>query len=154
MDDVSVFAGHIPTMISQAYLFVNGGWCVRVRRSFRAGAVRDQESSGHNTLAVKGPREDGARIEYPWEIPPEVAIELYRLAPYKLVKSRYQVVSAGQLWDIDRLWHENEGLVIAECETEKPNAHIVPPSWCLEEVTSERRYDNENLAKYPFRQWT
>lgn len=149
--DVEAVSGHLPTMVSQAYLFVRAGWCIRVRRVVQVGSSR-AASAGHSTLCVKGPRQRGARPEYEWMIPNELAVDLYRLAPWRVVKSRVQIVAGGTCWDVDFFHHDNEGLVIAECEQD-PTLNVDVPEWCGLEITEDTRYNNEELARHPWPLW-
>ena len=150
--DPTVVLGHRPTMVSQAYLAVTGAWSVRIRRAFYVGETRaDQE--GHNTLTIKGPRNGIGRPEYEWEIPVELAMDLYRASEWKVVKARYQLIDARMTWDVDVFYHDNEGLIVAECEVRDPSTVINPPPWCGMEVTGDPRYDNERLAQFPYASW-
>ncbi len=153
--DSSVLDGHVPDVLAQAFLFVKDGWIVRVRRVFRRSQEAGTIEEGPLQLAIKGPREDAARIELEWEIPLTVAIELFRKAELKVFKSRYQLVDARTTWDIDVFHMRNEGLIIAECETNDRESlqRIVPPRWCGEEISNDPRYNNEELAQHPFMEW-
>lgn len=144
----AVVGTHLPLVISQAYLFMEGGWCIQVRRTYQAAGTR-AASGGHNTLAVKGPRTGRPRVLHETEIAAEVAENLYRLAKYKVVKERFSIIMDGAAWELDVFHHDNEGLVIAEC-TSAPSP---PPTWCAGEVTGDHRYDNEELARRPFSTW-
>lgn len=155
VDGPEIVDGHKPTVISQAYLFAADGWCVRVRRAFEIQGSRSDSGpgKGHNTLTVKGPRANARRYEAEWELDGDAAIALHRLAKYRVVKSRYSIVDADRLWDVDVFHHDNEGLVIAECEFDPATPHIQTPRWCGQEITDDGRYDNERLAQEPWGKW-
>jgi CYTH domain-containing protein len=106
-----------------------------------------------DSISVKGPRYGVARAEEEWPLSAELAASLFRLAPYKLVKSRYQFVYGDFLWELDQFHHRNEGLFIAECEVEQPGMNPPRPPWCHKEITGDTRYDNEQLAMNPFATW-
>jgi adenylate cyclase len=148
--DAGVTEGHMPTVIAQGYLFTKDGWTVRIRRSTRFGHDR-RSSTSRNTIAVKGPRVAAQRIEYEWDVDQATAAALYRIAPDHIVKSRYAIVDGGYTWDVDVFHWDNEGLVIAELESTTTIRDVATPVWCGQEVTSLRRYNNEELAKRP---WT
>jgi adenylate cyclase len=150
--DRSIVNGHGGNLIVQAYLFAAEGYAVRVRRTHWP----NDDGSFHEgpaIFALKGPRKNAARSEYETEITIEDATELIKLAPYKLSKTRYQLIDSKHVWDVDVFHGDNEGLVISECETDNV-ARILVPSWCGAEVTDDARYNNENLAMHPFRSWT
>jgi adenylate cyclase len=157
--DEGILEGQPFDMIGQAYLFVRGGWAVRIRRTFyRASAYRPDQTppEGPITLTVKGPRSEGERAESPdWELPREMALALFRLSDFKVFKARYSIVDAGTTWDVDRFELENQGLIIAECEMYDVAElwRVQPPPWCGKEVTGDARFNNEELARHPYRLW-
>jgi adenylate cyclase len=57
------------------------------------------------------------------------------------------------VWEIDEFLGENQGLLIAEVELTSPDQAIDVPDWVGEEVTTDKRYYNSNLAGNPFSQW-
>ena len=59
----------------------------------------------------------------------------------------------GALWHVDVFEGANAGLVAAEVELEYEEQKIVMPPWAGEEVTSDRRFGNSHLARYPFITW-
>lgn len=151
ISDPSVLDGYDGNLVVQAYLFNKDGFVVRVRRTHLpdlAGSYRE----GPAVLAVKGPRRDGKREEYELQVPSGFAGQLIARAAHKISKSRYQVVANDQIWDIDRFHGDNEGLIIAECESATPS-QLVVPEWCGVEVTHDGRYNNESLAVAPISTW-
>ncbi|MFN5736296.1 MAG: adenylate cyclase, partial [Flavobacteriales bacterium] len=72
---------------------------------------------------------------------------LWRLCSKKLSKTRYRIMHAGNLWEIDVFHEKNEGLVLAEIELSAPDQVFEPPFWLGEEVTDDARYLNVNLAQ-------
>ena len=87
------------------------------------------------------------REEFEYEIPMEDAESLWRLCSKKLSKTRYRLMHAGNLWEIDVFHEKNEGLVLAEIELSAPDQVFEPPFWLGEEVTDDARYLNVNLAQ-------
>jgi len=167
IDDPRIIEGlHDADEISQAYLWSGSGYAIRVRRTQYLetnGDLVDKEPE----LAVKGPRTPGAaRWEKEIGIPLEHAIAIIDSAEHIIEKSRYGLIGltdTGAIasmevavgWDIDVFHDENEGLIIAEYEGEPDKvANLRKAHWCGREITHERRYDNENLAKRPWRTWT
>jgi len=153
--DGTWLAGHTFDMIVQRYLFVRGGWCVRIRRTSFRPAEGPPYTVSPLECHVKGPRSDQGRREVPIDLPQGIAIELFRRADLTVVKSRYQVVDEGTTWDVDLFHVANEGLIIAECEMLNPNALREQniPSWCGDEVTDDPRYNNDELAVTPYMVW-
>src|SRR5215831_1773295 len=97
--DGTWLAGHTFDMIVQRYLFVRGGWCVRIRRTSFRPAEGPPYTVSPLECHVKGPRSDQGRREVPIDLPQGIAIELFRRADLTVVKSRYQVVDEGTTWD-------------------------------------------------------
>lgn len=151
VDDPSVVHGHQGNLIVQAYLFAVDGYVIRVRRTHWP-----DEGGGHHEgpaiVAAKGPRVAGRRQEYEMEVPTAFAAELIKRASAKVSKTRYHLIANEATWDVDVFHGDNDGLIIAECET--PGAASVrPPRWCGTEITDDTRYDNESLAANPYRAW-
>jgi adenylate cyclase len=104
-------------------------------------------------FGLMGPRYNASREEYELEIPSETASMLLQRALYTLSKTRYELIEADGAWDVDEFHGDNEGLFIAEYEARDPS-DLKIPDWCGEEITNQERYNNENLAKHPFKRWT
>jgi CYTH domain-containing protein len=153
--DNSVLEGHTPDVIAQAFLFARSGWMVRIRRVFHRSPETGRTEEEPIQIAIKGPREKGSRLELEWQIPVDVAVALFQHAEMKVFKSRYQIIDADTTWDVDVFHMQNEGLTIAECETNDPTSlqMISPPPWCRQEITDDDRYNNEELARHPFTLW-
>ena len=145
--DDGVLAGQSGDPIVQGYLFAQDGYCVRVRRTHGPDGERGA------TLTAKGPRSDSMRLEYEVRLPPSVAAEFLRRAPFSLSKTRYALVDAGHLWSVDVFHGDNTGLVVAELELGSPSERVALPAWVGAEVSDDRRYDNENLAQTPWTRW-
>ena len=58
-------------------------------------------------------------------------------------------------WEVDIFHGKNEGLIIAEIEipNKEYELQIRPYGWIGEEVTNDKRYYNNYLAKHPYREW-
>lgn len=152
--DLSVLDGHRGTLISQAYLLIKDGWTVRVRRSYAFGPARPgADYEGHNTLAIKGPRAGGRRLEVEQQLDAERAKVLFGQSQFRLFKSRFHIIDTGHLYDVDVFHVDNAGLAIAERETSGPDASP-GPTWCGREVTDDDRYNNERLAEHPYEYWS
>ena len=106
-------------------------------------------------LTIKGATSGISRSEYEYRIPVEDAQEmLQELAVNSPIdKVRYRVRCGEHLWDLDLFAGENVGLVMAEVELGAEDEAFEMPAWAGEEVSSDRRYYNVNLAQNPFKRW-
>ena len=57
------------------------------------------------------------------------------------------------MWEVDEFHGDNEGLIVAEIELDDENEKFEMPPWLGEEVTSDYRYLNSNLAQTPHKIW-
>lgn len=131
------------TQFAQAYL-TNGGACsVRVRTEGSAANLNIKSA----TLGI-------VRQEFEYSIPLDDAEELLSLFCSSIVsKIRYKINYAGKTWEIDVFAGDNDGLVVAEIELSHPDEKFELPPWAGDEVSSEARYFNTELAKLPFTKW-
>ncbi len=110
-------------------------------------SLRVRIASNKATITMKFGVNALVREEFEYEIPMEDAESLWRLCSKKLSKTRYRIMHAGNLWEIDVFHEKNEGLVLAEIELSAPDQVFEPPFWLGEEVTDDARYLNVNLAQ-------
>ena len=97
---------------------------------------------------------DIVRNEYEYQIPSEDAQELLLLSNgYIIDKIRYLIKFEGFIWEVDVFLKENKGLIIAEIELEQENQKFIKPNWVGEEVSSDKKYYNCNLAERPYSLW-
>lgn len=116
--------------------------------------VRVRIEGDDSFLTIKGPLKGIRRPEYEYPIPFKDAEELIRLCVSPLViKTRYKIFYKKQLWEVDEFHGENDGLIMAEIELTDPDELIKLPPWIGEEVSSDTRYYNSNLATHPFTRW-
>ena len=130
--------------IRQGYVAHDGGNTVRVR-------IRDKQGF----LTIKGPSLNGiSRYEWEREIPLEDARELFLLCRGgSIEKTRYIVPDGEKFFEVDVFYGENEGLVMAEIELERPDEPFERPDWLGREVTGDRRFYNSHLLRNPFKLW-
>ena len=62
-------------------------------------------------------------------------------------------VGTQKYFEVDEFYGDNEGLVMAEIELEKPDEPFERPAWLGEEVTGDRRYYNSHLLLNPYKNW-
>lgn len=151
VNDRAILDGSTGNLVEQAYLFSVDGYVVRVRRTH----IQDERGvayDGPAFITAKGPRLDASREEYESEIPVHFAAELIARCDLQVRKVRHQIVSENGAWDVDVFLDQNEGLVVAEFEARDVRS-VRAPWWCGDEVTGDRRYDNESLAAHPFQSW-
>lgn len=135
------------THIAQGYIASGGGRTVRVR-------IRGDKGY----LTIKGPSNKAglARFEWEKEIPRHEAEALMTICePGIIEKTRWLVPSADgrHTWEVDVFEGENEGLVMAEIELESEDDTFEKPHFIGKEVTSDRRFYNSHMRRYPFRMW-
>ncbi len=130
--------------IRQGYVAHDGGNTVRVR-------IRDKQGF----LTIKGPSLNGiSRYEWEREISLEDARELFLLCRGgSIEKTRYIVPDGEKFFEVDVFYGENEGLVMAEIELERPDEPFERPDWLGREVTGDRRFYNSHLLRNPFKLW-
>lgn len=130
-------------LYKQGYLSTNPQRTVRVRLVGNQGY-----------LTIKGISNGAIRTEYEYPIPHEDAEELLLLCEIPLIeKYRYLVPYKGHTWEVDEFYGDNKGLVIAEIELEFDSQTFELPPWVGTEVTSNPRYYNSNLVRFPFSRW-
>ncbi|HEX3029817.1 MAG TPA: CYTH domain-containing protein [Clostridia bacterium] len=129
----------------QGYLSTNCESVVRVRICEERGYI-----------TIKSKAVGLTRSEYEYEIPYKDALELLQTLCIKPIieKTRYRYPYAGHIWEIDEFYGENEGLTIAEAELKNENEELILPDWIGDEVTLDYRYQNSNLAKNPYKNWS
>ncbi len=123
------------------------------RHPDRSVRVRTVENQGY--LTIKGKTTGASRPEYEYPVPyPDAQAMLSDLCEQPLIeKVRYRIAYEGLVWEVDEFGGENRGLVVAEVELTTEQQTIVLPNWVGQEVTTDARYYNANLIKYPYSQW-
>jgi adenylate cyclase len=123
--------------LRQGYLNDSTGCTVRVR-----------ETATEGFLTIKGKSEGIARAEYEYAIPKADAREMLdTLAKTQLEKTRYKIVVAQHIWEVDVFHGANTGLVLAEIELESIDETFELPNWVDKEVSGDPRYFNSVLAR-------
>lgn len=137
-------AAEPPKRIRQGYLTPGSGPTVRVRR-------RD----GSATLTIKGRSLGVGRAELEYEIPTHHADYLLSWCcdHPPVEKLRHRVPYGGRHWVVDVFLGDNQGLVLAEIELDRPDQEVALPIWLGDEVTDDPRYRNSQLYRAPFRHW-
>ncbi len=129
--------------LRQGYLAIEGGINVRVRADGKRA-----------WLTIKGRGEGITRPEFEYEIPVGDAAALLALCHGRVVeKTRHLVPAETLCWEIDEFTGDNTGLVVAEIELPDEDTPVPQPAWLGEEVTTDPRYLNANLAVHPFARW-
>lgn len=132
------------TVYRQGYLSTVKERTVRIRTIAKKGY-----------LTIKGISEGATRSEYEYEISFADANEILdRLCEKPLIeKERYKIEYKGMIWEVDRFFGENKGLVFAEIELTEENQEFEIPDWIGKEVTGDPKYFNSNLIKNPYKKW-
>lgn len=119
-------------------------------------AVRVRIASDQAWLTIKGRSSGISRLEYEYSIPRQDAVEmLSNLAVDGIIhKTRFKVRCGAHVWDLDRFYGENEGLLMAEVELSDEVESFVMPEWAGREVSDDIRYYNAYLVSNPYALWT
>lgn len=150
------------TEIERKFLLASDGWRDQIGQSTRIAqgylatdpTVRVRIKGETGFLTIKGKSLDGiSRSEFEYPIPVADALELLKLCPKVLDKTRHLVEFAGFTWEIDEFHGENAGLIVAELELPAVETPYSRPDWLGEEVTGDVRYYNSRLSQNPYCRW-
>ncbi|WP_373741927.1 CYTH domain-containing protein [Neisseria sp.] len=132
-----------PVTMQQGYLSVEKERTIRVRII-----------GNRAWLTLKGYISDVSRSEFEYKIPPEHAQTMMdTMCPFKLEKQRHTIAFEGFVFEIDEYFGENAPLIVAELELPSEDTPFAKPAWLGREITSDSRFTNAYLSKYPFSQW-
>lgn len=155
-----------PNLIVQNYFLAEDGFAIRVRA--QAPGVRivmdgtedidlllEQHADAFDfcAITVKGPMNSGTRYEAERELDIHVGLNMIRRGHNRIVKNRYSVWLDTDGWVIDVFGGANFPLLIAEVERGGPVTNLSIPTFCVSEVTEDRRFSNESLSRAPFAGW-
>lgn len=131
-------------MIEQGYIAINDKVAVRVR-------INEEEA----LITIKQAIAGMTRLEFDYRVPVIEAREMLDnfAIPPVIRKLRYELRIGRHLWEIDRFFDENEGLILVEVELNDENEAIEKPEWLGEEVTGDKRYYNSELVINPYSCW-
>ncbi len=133
-----------PERYRQGYVRTAGPATVRVRVAGERGY-----------LTIKGPTQGLTRSEFEYAIPradAEVLLDTLCERP-QIEKLRYRIPAGAHTWEVDEFLGDNAGLVVAEIELRAEDEPFARPAWLGEEVTTDPRYRNSELARRPFQRW-
>ena len=120
----------------------------------RTVRVRIRGDRGFLTIKGIGSRSGATRYEFEKEITLKEAKELLELCKKPILsKNRTDVKVGKHIFEIDRFFLENDGLVVAEIELESEDEPFEKPNWLGEEVTGDIKYYNSMLLKNPYKNW-
>ena len=129
--------------ITQGYLTIQDNLAIRVRIEVH-----------HASIAIKSKISERVNREYEYSIPLDEAQSLLNLSQHSpITKTRHLVDYKNHMWEVDEFHGDNEGLIVAEIELDDENEKFEMPPWLGEEVTSDYRYLNSNLAQTPHNIW-
>ena len=115
--------------------------------------IRTRDDKGFLTIKGRSNALGMSRSEWEYEIPVEEARELLKYSRGTISKTRYIVPVGEHIFEIDRFYGANEGLVMAEVELTSEDEEYPHPEWLGAEVSGDRRYYNSQLLKHPFTTW-
>ena len=117
--------------------------------------IRIRTIGNQSFLTMKSDVNGITCLEYEYKIPNQDAKDIMELFCKQSIveKNRYRIRYKSTLWDVDEFLGENEGLVVAEVELNSENQPYNKPDWIGQEVSTDKKYYNCNLANYPYTQW-
>lgn len=151
--------------IEHKFLLANNDWRKQVSYSVKykqgylsavaTSSIRVRVSNDKAWLNIKSATIGTHRHEYEYEIPLSDAQEIITNLCRKPIieKTRHIVINDNNTWEIDEFEGDNSGLIVAEIELLEVGADFSIPAWLGEEVTSDHRYYNNNLASHPYSVW-
>lgn len=153
----------MPTEIERKFLVRDDSWRagatgVRIAQGYLSRdadrTVRVRIAGDRAWMTVKGRSHGISRLEFEYEIPLCDARELLEIClPSVIDKTRYKIAQTGHVWEVDVFHGDNEGLIVAEVELADDSILPDLPCWIGEEVSSDGRYFNSNLAVLPYVNW-
>ncbi len=120
----------------------------------RVVRVRIADKTGF--LTIKGMSDEDGISRYEWEKEIEFADaeDLLKLCePGMIHKTRFICKVGESLFEVDKFYGENKGLMVAEIELDDKEQSFEKPDWLGEEVTTDYRYTNASLSKHPYSGW-
>ncbi len=89
-----------------------------------------------------------SRPEWEYDIPVSEAMEMARQpGVYALEKTRFFIAQNGHTFEVDRYHGSLDGLYSVEVEMDAENTRVTLPDWVGDEVTGNKAWDNESLAR-------
>lgn len=155
----------MPIEIEHKFLVINDDWRQQVSHTaqYQQGylssdarnSIRVRVSDTQAWLNLKSATIGNYRQEYEYPIPLTDAIDILENLCKKplIIKTRHFVQQGTHIWEIDEFHGENQGLIVAEIELSQLNEDFEKPAWVGQDVTSDLRYYNNNLAKFPYLEW-
>ena len=152
----------MPTEIERKFLVTGTAWRqpkpMRLSQGYLSRApertVRVRVADTQAFLTIKGATLGISRAEFEYAIPLADAEQLLHLCEGPLIeKARHVLVHAGTTWEVDEFFGENAGLVVAEVELRDEAQAFERPDWLGQEVSTDPRYFNSNLASRPYSAW-
>ena len=107
-------------------------------------------------LTIKGASNETGMSRFEWEkeIPVDEAEKLLLLCEKGIIdKTRFEVKKGLHVYEVDKFYGENEGLIMAEIELKSEHDSFEKPTWLGDEVTNDKRFYNSYLSKKPFSKW-
>ena len=134
-----------PQYLRQGYLATSiEKWTIRIRILETTKAW----------ITLKAPAKGISMYEFEYSIPLDDAESMWKLIPYQITKTRYQLNLDDGVWIIDCVDKANSPLVIAEVELASSDEKIQIPNWCYQEITSNKELSNAALALNPISTWS
>ncbi len=132
-----------PISMQQGYLNVEKERTIRVRIA-----------GNQAWLTLKSAISDISRHELEYSIPVEDAQLIFNnMCQFSLEKNRYVIDFEGFTYEVDEYFGANAPLIVAEIELPDESTPFTKPEWLGKEITSDARFTNAYLSKYPYSSW-
>jgi adenylate cyclase len=86
--------------------------------------------------------------EFEYEIPRIDGEQLLNMCSDIISKTRYEIIHAGNIWEVDEFHHSLKGLWVAEIELDYESEKYDKPVWVTKDVSLDKRYKNTQLSKF------
>ena len=127
----------IPIKITQAYIHGCKGYHTRVRLE----SLKNREKGTITTKTGSKP----SRIEFEQVLDTEMVKTIIAHSTEVLVKERYLYIEGNFQWYID--FYPDFNYIVAEIELPSLDSPFPRPQWLGKDVTLDKKYSNQELAK-------
>lgn len=133
----SILKDVVGSPLKQGYLSEKGsGNTIRIR-------LKKQQAF----LTIKSKTVGFTRAEFEYEVPYEEGLAMMQLCGSRIVeKTRFLIQVGNHTWEVDVFEGKHKGLLLAEIELKSEDENFQLPKWVGEEVSTNPRYFNSNLA--------
>ena len=140
------------------------GYINILSKNFSQIRIAKRGDREYGLITFKTKRKEAHRTEFQYRIPAKDAEDIIYKCDSIIRKTRYFITDPKTKleYEVDFFEDKNAGLVMAEIEFVDYNAYYryknnmseFKPKWLGQNVTDDERYYNDNLARYPYSEWS